>query len=141
METSADSWLGGKLTLLQPAKGHRVGSDAALLAAATPQAERIVDVGAGVGAVGLALLKRMTGARAELVEIDAELGALAAENVRKNDLAERARVIVADVTAARSRRGGHRNRSSVNGAGRQLCADHGPLRLSQLNLVVTNSTT
>lgn len=103
-ETTSDSWLGGKLTLRQPAKGHRVGSDAALLAAAAPEARRIVDVGAGVGAVGLALLKRMTGARAELVEIDAELGALAAENVKKNDLAERARVAVADVTAARARR-------------------------------------
>jgi tRNA1(Val) A37 N6-methylase TrmN6 len=103
-ETTSDSWFGGKLTLRQPARGHRVGSDAALLAAAAPQAERIVDVGAGVGAVGLALLKRMTGARAELVEIDAELGALAAENVRKNDLAKRARVVAADVTAARSRR-------------------------------------
>jgi tRNA1(Val) A37 N6-methylase TrmN6 len=90
--------------LRQPAKGHRVGSDAALLAAAAPEAERIVDIGAGIGAVGLALLKRMAGARAELVEIDAELGALAAENIDKNDLAERARVALADVTTARSRR-------------------------------------
>jgi tRNA1(Val) A37 N6-methylase TrmN6 len=30
-----DAWRGGRLTLLQPHRGHRVGSDAALLAAAT----------------------------------------------------------------------------------------------------------
>jgi len=102
--TTSDSWLRGKLLLRQPTKGHRVGSDAALLAAAAPEAERIVDVGAGVGAVGLALLKRMTGARADLLEIDPELAALAAANAAENALAERTRVVVADVTAAASRR-------------------------------------
>jgi tRNA1(Val) A37 N6-methylase TrmN6 len=100
--TTSDSWLGGKLTLQQPAKGHRVGSDAALLAAAAPEAERIVDVGAGVGAVGLALLSRMGKARAWLVEIDPELAALAGKNAAANGLAERADVVVADVTAPRS---------------------------------------
>ena len=104
--TTSDAWLGGSLTLRQPLKGHRVGSDAALLAAAAPAAERIVDVGAGVGAVGLALLRRMQGSRADLVEIDPDLAALAAENAATNGLAGRARVIVADVTAGRSRRAG-----------------------------------
>ncbi len=55
-ELSYDSWLGGQLTLAQPRRGHRVGSDAVLLAAAVDLAEgRLVDVGAGVGAVGLAI--------------------------------------------------------------------------------------
>ena len=53
---TVDRWLGGRLALVQPQGGHRVGTDAALLAAAagTPEG-RIADVGAGVGAVGLAL--------------------------------------------------------------------------------------
>ncbi len=106
IETTSDSWLGGKLVLRQPAKGHRVGSDAALLAAAAPRAERIVDVGAGIGAVGLALLARMADAKADLVEIDSSIAALAAENVAANGFAGRARVVVADVAAARSRRAG-----------------------------------
>ena len=44
----------------QPKRGHRVGTDAALLVAAAGDARqgRIVDVGAGVGAVGLALAER-----------------------------------------------------------------------------------
>ena len=55
-----DRWLGGRLTLVQPKRGHRVGTDAALLVAAAGDARqgRIVDVGAGVGAVGLALAQR-----------------------------------------------------------------------------------
>ena len=35
MQTSDDAVLGGRLTLRQPLKGHRVGHDAILLAAAT----------------------------------------------------------------------------------------------------------
>ncbi len=56
-----DRWLGGALTLVQPRRGHRVGADAALLVAAAGAVGqgRIVDVGAGVGAVGLALAKRL----------------------------------------------------------------------------------
>jgi tRNA1(Val) A37 N6-methylase TrmN6 len=102
-ETTSDAWLGGRLRLRQPLKGHRVGSDAALLAAAAPSAERIIDVGAGVGAVGLALLKRFESAEADLVEIEADIAKLATENASVNGLALRTRVLVADVTLARSR--------------------------------------
>ena len=73
-----DRWLGGRLTLLQPKRGHRVGTDAALLVAAAgdPRQGRIVDVGAGVGAVGLALAERNSPlASVDLVEIDPELAA------------------------------------------------------------------
>jgi tRNA1(Val) A37 N6-methylase TrmN6 len=49
--------LGGRLRLKQKRKGHRVGHDAILLAAATECArgDRAVELGAGVGAAGLAL--------------------------------------------------------------------------------------
>ena len=53
-----DAVLGGRLRLLQPTDGHRVGHDAILLAAACPavSGERLVELGAGVGAAGLAAL-------------------------------------------------------------------------------------
>jgi tRNA1(Val) A37 N6-methylase TrmN6 len=52
----SDDWfLDGRLLLRQPVKGHRIGTDALLLAAATPAKGRICDLGSGVGAVGLAL--------------------------------------------------------------------------------------
>ena len=55
--------LGGRLRLEQPRRGHRVGHDAILLAAACPAraGERAVDLGAGVGAAGLALAARVDG--------------------------------------------------------------------------------
>jgi len=102
---SSDAWLGGRLVLRQPKSGHRVGSDAALLAAAADPAEgRLVDVGAGVGAVGLALLKRRPGLSADLVEIDAELADLAAGNADRNGLAARTRILHLDIREPRARR-------------------------------------
>ena len=104
--TSEDRLLGGRLVVRQPLKGHRAGSDAVLLSAATPgdAVSRLVDVGAGVGAVGLSLLQRIKDARADLVERDADLAALAADNAALNGLRERARVVRVDVTRAEDRR-------------------------------------
>jgi tRNA1(Val) A37 N6-methylase TrmN6 len=104
LETTTDAWLGRKLTLRQPVKGHRVGSDAALLAAAAPAGDRMVDVGAGVGAVGLALAQRLPTADVTLVEIDPALGALAEENAEANGLATRVHIAVCDVMVPRARR-------------------------------------
>ena len=79
-----DAVLGGRLLLKQPRRGHRVGHDAILLAAACPARARRtgVDLGAGVGAAGLALALRVDDGRVTLVEIDPGLAALAAENAR-----------------------------------------------------------
>jgi tRNA1(Val) A37 N6-methylase TrmN6 len=103
--TSCDAVLGGKLKLRQPVSGHRIGSDAILLAAAADAAKatRIVDVGAGVGAVGLAALTRTYCARATLVEIDPFLAKLAEDNARRNTMQERASVACIDVTSRAQR--------------------------------------
>src|SRR5665811_2498342 len=63
LATSEDAVLGGRLRLRQPLRGHRVGHDAILLAAATGgrASEQAVDLGAGVGAAGLALAARVGG--------------------------------------------------------------------------------
>ena len=103
--TSLDAILGGRLRLRQPLSGHRVGADAVLLAAAAgAPARRLVDVGAGVGAVGLALIQRWPDAAGDLVEIDPALARLARENAALNGLSDRARVVVADALDARGRR-------------------------------------
>jgi tRNA1(Val) A37 N6-methylase TrmN6 len=98
---SEDAILGGRLVLRQPRLGHRVGHDAILLAAATDarMGEHAVDLGAGVGAAGLALAHRVEGLTIALVEIDPELAALAGENAKRNGLAERVRAVNLDVTA------------------------------------------
>ncbi len=98
-ETSEDAILGGRLRIRQPLRGHRVGHDAILLAAATAarSGELAVDLGAGVGAAGLALAARVPGLKLALVEIDAGLCALASENARLNRLDDRTVVLACDV--------------------------------------------
>jgi tRNA1(Val) A37 N6-methylase TrmN6 len=98
-ETSEDAILGGRLRIRQPLRGHRVGHDAILLAAATAAhaGDLAVDLGAGVGAAGLALAARVPGLKLALVEIDAGLCALASENTRLNRLDDRTTVLGCDV--------------------------------------------
>lgn len=98
-EIGEDRLLGGRLRLLQPAKGHRAGSDAVLLAAAIPELGEgpLADFGAGVGTVGLALALRQPELAVVLVERDPELAALAARNAALNGLADRCRVVAAEI--------------------------------------------
>lgn len=100
-----DAVLGGRLKLLQPARGHRTGHDAILLAAAAPEARHAIDLGAGVGAAGLALLARNAARHVTLVEIDPDLARLARINVERNRLAGRAEVVACDLEKL-ARRGG-----------------------------------
>ena len=95
-------WLGGRLVLRQPARGrgHRAGSDAALLAAAADArpGETVVDLGAGTGAVGLALAARTAALDVVLVEREPDLADLAAWNAAANGLV-RVTVVRADILA------------------------------------------
>ncbi len=71
-----------------------------LAAAANAHAgEQAVDLGAGVGAAGLALARRIGGLAVTLVEIDPVLAALARDNAARNGLADRVRAICLDVAA------------------------------------------
>jgi tRNA1(Val) A37 N6-methylase TrmN6 len=98
---SEDAVLGGRLVLRQPRSGHRVGHDAILLAAASSArpGEHLVDLGAGVGAAGLAVARRIEDLAVTLVEIDPTLVALASENVARNGFARRVRAVCLDVAA------------------------------------------
>ncbi|GAC1618323.1 MAG: methyltransferase [Bradyrhizobium sp.] len=95
-----DAFLGGQLRLRQPKSGHRAGHDAMLLAAATAarSGDRVVDLGAGVGAAGLAVARRVSGIELVLVEIDGTLASLSRGNAASNGVD--AQVIVLDVTSA-----------------------------------------
>jgi tRNA1(Val) A37 N6-methylase TrmN6 len=101
-ETTDDAVLGGRLRLKQKKRGHRIGHDAILLAAAAgaQSGDRVVEFGAGIGAAGLALAVRCPGVDVTLVEIDPELSGIAAENVVRNGLGGRARVVTLDVSAS-----------------------------------------
>jgi FkbM family methyltransferase len=99
-DTSDDAFLGGGLQILQPKAGYRAGIDAVLLAAAAPTvaAALVLDVGAGVGVVGLAVARRLADAHVVLVERDCALAELARANIARNGLGDRVRAIEADVS-------------------------------------------
>jgi tRNA1(Val) A37 N6-methylase TrmN6 len=96
-----DAALGGRLRLKQPRHGHRFGHDAILLAAAVTAkpGDRAVELGAGVGAAGLAVMARVPGIDLTLVEIEPGLSALASANIAANGFADSARAVTLDVLA------------------------------------------
>lgn len=99
-DLTADGFLGGRLTLLQPRSGHyRAGVDPVLLAAACParEGQSVLDLGCGVGAASLCLLARVPGTQGVGVEFQPELAELARRNAQANGLP--LEVLTADVGA------------------------------------------
>jgi tRNA1(Val) A37 N6-methylase TrmN6 len=98
-----DHLLGARLSLLQPAQGHRVGTDAVLLASEVRGDETsIADFGAASGAVGLMAALYAPKAKVTLIEQDPELCALARVNSVDNGLAARLSVLELDIMALKS---------------------------------------
>lgn len=95
----ADTLLGGEVRLRQPTGGYRVAVDPVLLAATVPaaSAERLLDIGAGVGAAGLCYAHRVPGARVFGLELQPELAAMARDNVVLNDLQDRVEIVEGDL--------------------------------------------
>ncbi len=105
LDVVTDVFLGGALTLRQPRKGHRAGTDAVLLAAAAPPVAGLaLDVGAGVGAAALAYAHRVPAATLGLVEVEPAIAALARDNLALNGMTARGTVFVADVLSPDARR-------------------------------------
>lgn len=100
-----DAVLGGRMKLLQPARGHRAGHDAILLAAAAAKTNHAVDLGAGVGTAGLALLTRGAARNVTFVDADRDLIRLAGDNAERNGFAGRAEAVLCRVERL-ARRGG-----------------------------------
>ena len=92
----------GGLILSQPERGYRYSLDPFLLADfCRPRPhERILDLGAGVGVIGLLLARRHPTVRVIGVELQPDLAHFAAENARANALEERCRIIRGDLRDA-----------------------------------------
>jgi tRNA1Val (adenine37-N6)-methyltransferase len=126
IEATQDALFGGSVVLFQPQRGagYRTNVDALLLAgfAASPspsptplgregpsstrQPPIAFDLGAGVGAVGLALLRFGAARKVVFVEIDEMPAAMARRNLDANGWTDRGEVVRGDVRdVARARRG------------------------------------
>jgi tRNA1(Val) A37 N6-methylase TrmN6 len=101
METALteDALLGGRVRVLQSRRGYRVAIDAVLLAAAIKPAagERVLDLGAGVGSVGLCLAKRVPDCTILGIELQPALAQLAERNATRNGLNGRVRTMAHDI--------------------------------------------
>lgn len=84
-----DRLLGSRVIMLQPRLGYRAAVDPVLLAATVParDGERVLDLGCGVGAVGLCLAARVGGLTVDGLEIQPRLAALARGNFTRNTVA------------------------------------------------------
>ncbi len=102
---TVDAFHRGRFHVVQPRAGHRAGMDALVLAALVPTgfAGRVVDLGAGAGAAGLAVLSRCPQARAVLVEREppmVEAARLTLALPQNAVIAARAELLAADVELA-----------------------------------------
>jgi len=114
IEITEDLLLGERVRLVQPAKGHRAGTDAVLLAASAPvrPGDVVADIGAATGAVGLMVAAREKGARFIFVERDPALAELCRRNCRENEVP--GEVAVADVLDRASRQAAGLDLESVD---------------------------
>lgn len=81
-----DAFLGGQLTLTQPASGYRAGVDPVFLAAAAParSGQSVLELGCGAGAASLCLGRRVAGLRIVGLERQAIYADLAQRNALQN---------------------------------------------------------
>lgn len=103
-QTTVDAFHRGRFVLVQPKAGHhRSGLDAMLLAATVPDRfdGTVADMGAGVGAAGLAVLSRCSDARATLIErepVMLDCARATLDRAENATLSRRATILAADVT-------------------------------------------
>ena len=98
-QTTHDKFLGGAVTVVQPAQGYRAGMDAVLLAASlsASEGESLAEAGCGAGAALLCAAHRLPSCRFTGFERDAEALDLARMGIVANNMAERVDVLAHDV--------------------------------------------
>jgi tRNA1Val (adenine37-N6)-methyltransferase len=96
---TADTFLDGRLRVMQHRNGYRFSIDAILLAyyAAPHPGDKVLDLGAGCGIISLIMACRCRDLRIYAVEIQKELADLAAANVHQNQLKDRIDVLHGDM--------------------------------------------
>jgi len=98
-DVTKDQFLGGAVELIQPRHGYRAATDPVLLAASIParSGQRVLDVGCGVGAALLCLMRRIDGVTGEGLDVQEDLIRLGQNNIRLNGFENQARLVTADL--------------------------------------------
>ncbi len=101
-DTTQDTVLGGRVTLVQPKHGYRAAIDPILLAASVParSGELIVDAGCGVGTAGLCLAARTPGVRIVGLEKQIAYALLARRSVLMTKAVDRVAIVAGCISAS-----------------------------------------
>ena len=96
---TTDTFLDGKIQVMQSRAGYRFSIDAVLLAfhALPRSGDKVLDLGAGCGILSLILAVRTPDIRIFAVELQPELARLAEANVNQNQLEDRIQVMCTDM--------------------------------------------
>lgn len=94
LEYTVDKFLNGLITVKQPRYGYRAGCDSIFLAASIQPkpGERVLDIGAGVGVVSIALAKRCADVKVVALENHPDLVSLAISNIQDNQMSDQVEV-------------------------------------------------
>lgn len=106
---SIDRLLDGRVEVAQPADGYRVAVDAVLLAAAVdaPEGSAVLDLGCGVGSVGLCLAWRRPDLSITGLDREPVFVACARANAARNGFGARLHICAADMRAPLPRKFDH----------------------------------
>jgi len=106
---SIDRLLDGRVEVAQPADGYRVAVDAVLLAAAVdaPAGSAVLDLGCGVGSVGLCLAWRRPDLSITGLDREPVFVACARDNAARNGFDARLHICAADMRAPLPRKFDH----------------------------------
>ncbi len=90
METTEDTFLGGRVTIRQPKTGFRAGLDSVLLAASVKAraGDHLLDAGCGAGVASLCLAARQSGLHITGVDSNPDAIRLCTDNIAANDLSD-----------------------------------------------------
>lgn len=98
-EVTEDAFLGGKVTIRQPAHGYRAAMDSVLLSAAVPaiSAGRVLELGCGVGTALFCYGARVPDVALTGLELDAAAADLARINAAANGFDARSEILTGDL--------------------------------------------
>jgi len=102
LSQTSDTFLGGRIKLIQPSEGYRAGIDPIFLSAALQldPHDTVLDVGVGVGVAAFALAVRCPQVKITGVEIQSDLVTLALQNIQANNFENCVDIIEGDIFAS-----------------------------------------
>ncbi len=98
-DVTADAFFGGQVTVFQPAKGFRAGTDSVLLASALPSdlTRQVLELGCGAGGALLPAMCRLKAAEFTGLEKSPGMATLARQGLIENGFEHRGRIVEGDV--------------------------------------------